>query len=67
MIDPPRDYSVYDMSWAGPSASLIATMADLNRFYGADSASTVCCLPEVSSESRLLAQMQREFPASVRD
>ena len=34
MIDPPRDYSIYDMSWVGPSASLISTMADLNRFYG---------------------------------
>jgi D-alanyl-D-alanine carboxypeptidase len=22
MIDPPRDYSVYDMSWVGPAASL---------------------------------------------
>ncbi|WP_327087208.1 beta-lactamase family protein [Nonomuraea sp. NBC_01738] len=34
MIDPPRDYSVYDMSYAGPSASLTSTVADLNRFYG---------------------------------
>jgi D-alanyl-D-alanine carboxypeptidase len=34
MIDPPRDYSVYDMSWVGPAASLISTVADLNRFYG---------------------------------
>ncbi|MEV6957398.1 serine hydrolase domain-containing protein [Streptomyces sp. NPDC051183] len=34
MIDPPRDYSVFDMSWAGPSASLISTVTDLNRFYG---------------------------------
>ncbi|WP_406859383.1 serine hydrolase domain-containing protein [Streptomyces sp. HUAS MG47] len=33
MIDPPRDYSVYDMSWVGPSASLVSTVADLNRFY----------------------------------
>ncbi|MFK8906835.1 serine hydrolase domain-containing protein [Streptomyces sp. YS-3] len=33
MIDPPRDYSVYDMSWVGPSASLISTVSDLNRFY----------------------------------
>ncbi|MBZ4323294.1 serine hydrolase domain-containing protein [Streptomyces huiliensis] len=33
MIDPPRDYSVYDMSWVGPAASLISTVADLNRFY----------------------------------
>ncbi|MFM9441356.1 serine hydrolase domain-containing protein [Streptomyces acidiscabies] len=34
MIDPPRDYSVFDMSWVGPSASLTSTVSDLNRFYG---------------------------------
>ncbi|MFI0420657.1 serine hydrolase domain-containing protein [Spongiactinospora sp. 9N601] len=34
MIDPPRDYSVFDMSYAGPAASLTSTVADLNRFYG---------------------------------
>ncbi|HEX5404123.1 MAG TPA: serine hydrolase domain-containing protein [Pseudonocardiaceae bacterium] len=34
MVDPPRDYSVYDMSWVGPAASLISTVADLNRFFG---------------------------------
>ncbi|HEY3467390.1 MAG TPA: serine hydrolase domain-containing protein, partial [Amycolatopsis sp.] len=34
MIDPPRDYSDFDMSWVGPSASLISTVADLNRFFG---------------------------------
>ncbi|WP_226899570.1 serine hydrolase domain-containing protein [Nonomuraea phyllanthi] len=34
MIDPPRDYSVFDMSWVGPAASLISTVADLNRFFG---------------------------------
>ncbi|GIG70575.1 serine hydrolase domain-containing protein [Phytomonospora endophytica] len=33
MIDPPRDFSVFDMSWVGPSASLISTVADLNRFF----------------------------------
>ena len=32
MIDPPRDYSVYDMSWVGPAASLVTAVADLNRF-----------------------------------
>jgi D-alanyl-D-alanine carboxypeptidase len=35
MIDPPRDYSVFDMSWVGPAASLISTVTDLNRFYRA--------------------------------
>jgi D-alanyl-D-alanine carboxypeptidase len=34
MIDPPRDYTVFDISLAGPAASLISTVADLNRFYG---------------------------------
>ncbi|AZS82909.1 class A beta-lactamase-related serine hydrolase [Streptomyces griseoviridis] len=34
MIDPPRDYSVYDMSWVGAAAALTSTVADLNRFLG---------------------------------
>ncbi|MGW4853840.1 serine hydrolase domain-containing protein [Streptomyces sp. NPDC004288] len=33
LIEPPRDYSVYDMSWVGTGAALVSTMADLNRFY----------------------------------
>ncbi|MFF1497647.1 serine hydrolase domain-containing protein [Streptomyces sp. NPDC058304] len=52
MIDPPRDYSVYDMSWVGPSASLISTVTDLNRFYG------MLLAGEIVSPSSL-AQMQR--------
>ncbi len=52
MIDPPRDYSVYDMSWVGPAASLISTVADLNRFYG------LLLAGEIVSRSSL-AQMQR--------
>ncbi|MFI0733681.1 serine hydrolase domain-containing protein [Streptomyces sp. NPDC021225] len=55
MIDPPRDYSVYDMSWVGPSASLISTVSDLNRFYGMLLAGKI-----VSPSS--LAQMQRTVP-----
>ncbi|MDV5143092.1 serine hydrolase domain-containing protein [Streptomyces sp. SBC-4] len=54
MIDPPRDYSVYDMSWAIP-ASLISTVADLNRFYG------MLLAGEIVSPSSL-AQMQRTGP-----
>ena len=27
------DYTTYDMSRVGPAASLISTVADLNRFY----------------------------------
>ncbi|MFE0378882.1 serine hydrolase domain-containing protein [Streptomyces inhibens] len=55
MIDPPRDYSVYDMSWVGPTASLISTVTDLNRFF--------CRLlaGEIVSPSSL-AQMQRTVP-----
>lgn len=34
MISPPGDFSVFDMSWVGPAAALVSTMADLNRFYG---------------------------------
>src|SRR4051794_10300956 len=55
MIDPPRDYSVYDMSWVGPSASLISTMADLNRFYGLLLAGGIV-------SRQLLAQMQQTVP-----
>ncbi|MFE9339942.1 serine hydrolase domain-containing protein [Streptomyces sp. NPDC007063] len=55
MIDPPRDYSVYDMSWVGPAASLISTVADLNRFYG------MLLAGEIVSPSSL-AQMQRTVP-----
>ncbi|MFE8958686.1 serine hydrolase domain-containing protein [Streptomyces iakyrus] len=55
MIDPPRDYSVYDMSWVGPSASLISTVTDLNRFY------RVLLAGEIVSPSSL-AQMQRTVP-----
>jgi D-alanyl-D-alanine carboxypeptidase len=55
MINPPRDYSVYDMSWAGPAASLISTVADLNSFYG------LLLAGEIVSMSSL-AQMQRTVP-----
>ncbi|TDD25793.1 class A beta-lactamase-related serine hydrolase [Nonomuraea diastatica] len=33
LIDPPRDYSVYDMSWASTAGAVVSTMDDLNRFY----------------------------------
>ncbi|GAA4615052.1 serine hydrolase domain-containing protein [Actinoallomurus liliacearum] len=55
MIDPPRDYSVFDMSWVGPAASLISTVADLNRFFG------MLLAGEIVSRSSL-AQMQRTVP-----
>lgn len=34
-FDPPRDFSVYNMSWAGTAGALVSTMPDLNRFYRA--------------------------------
>lgn len=33
LLDPPQDFSVFDMSWVGVSASLVSTVADLNRFF----------------------------------
>ncbi|MEU8888648.1 serine hydrolase domain-containing protein [Streptomyces sp. NPDC048442] len=55
MIDPPRDYSVFDMSWVGPAASLISTVSDLNRFF------RLLLAGEIVSPSSL-AQMQRTVP-----
>ncbi|MFJ4776431.1 serine hydrolase domain-containing protein [Streptomyces sp. NPDC088762] len=55
MIDPPRDYSVFDMSWTGLAGSLISTVTDLNRFFG------MLLAGEIVSPSSL-AQMQRTVP-----
>ncbi|MGV9287452.1 serine hydrolase domain-containing protein [Streptomyces sp. NPDC003719] len=55
MIDPPRDHSVFDMSWVGPAGSLISTVSDLNRFYGLLLAGKI-----VGPAS--LAQMRRTVP-----
>ncbi|MFE3179481.1 serine hydrolase domain-containing protein [Streptomyces violascens] len=33
LIDPPRDYSVYDMSWGGTAGALVSTTGDLDDFY----------------------------------
>lgn len=55
MFDPPRDFSVYDMSWVGPAASLISTVADLNRFFGLLLAGEIV-------EPSSLAQMRRTVP-----
>ncbi|MFD3698331.1 serine hydrolase domain-containing protein [Streptomyces sp. NPDC058646] len=35
VIDPPRDYSVYNMTWAGTAGALVSTPQDLNAFYRA--------------------------------
>ncbi|MFE9727077.1 serine hydrolase domain-containing protein [Streptomyces sp. NPDC005794] len=32
-IEPARDYSVYNMSWAGTAGAMVSTMNDLNDFY----------------------------------
>ncbi|WP_327158832.1 serine hydrolase domain-containing protein [Streptomyces tubercidicus] len=34
-FNPPRDFSVYNASWAGTAGSLVSTMPDLNHFYRA--------------------------------
>lgn len=34
-FDPPRDFSVYDMSWVTTAGAVVSTMDDLNRFYRA--------------------------------
>lgn len=33
LIDPPRDYSVYDMSWAYTAGAVVSMTDDLNQFY----------------------------------
>jgi D-alanyl-D-alanine carboxypeptidase len=60
VIDPPRDYSVYNMSWTGTGAALVSTMEDLNRFYGKLLDGRI-----VSRSS--LAQMQRTIPVIALD
>ncbi|MBA0053819.1 class A beta-lactamase-related serine hydrolase [Streptomyces sp. AJS327] len=54
-LDPPRDFSVYDMSWVGPAASLISTVADLNRFF------RLLMAGEIVSPASL-AEMRRTVP-----
>ncbi|WP_420750535.1 serine hydrolase domain-containing protein [Rhodococcus sp. O3] len=55
MNPPLSDYSVFDMSWVGPAASLISTTADLNRFFAALLAGDIIG-PE------MLTQMQQTVP-----
>ncbi|WP_328223637.1 serine hydrolase domain-containing protein [Streptomyces sp. NBC_00310] len=58
IIDPPRDYSVYDMSWAYTAGAIVSTTDDLNRFYH-----TLLTGGLVSRAS--LAEMQRTVPVEV--
>ena len=55
MNQPLSDYSVFDMSWVGPAASLISTTADLNRFFAALLAGDILG-PD------MLTQMQQTVP-----
>ncbi|MFF2304244.1 serine hydrolase domain-containing protein [Streptomyces sp. NPDC058128] len=60
LLEPPRDYSVYNMSWTGTGAALVSTMDDLNRFYARLLDGGI-----VSRSS--LAQMQRTVPVRALD
>ncbi|MCX4982637.1 serine hydrolase [Streptomyces sp. NBC_00572] len=60
LLDPPRDYSVYNMSWTGTGAGLVATMEDLNRFYAELLGGRI-----VGRAS--LAEMQRTIPVRALD
>ncbi|MFF5761338.1 serine hydrolase domain-containing protein [Streptomyces tanashiensis] len=60
LIDPPRDYSVYDMSWVGTGAALVSTMEDLNRFYA------LLLDGRIVGRSSL-AEMQRTVPVRALD
>ncbi|MEV8536846.1 serine hydrolase domain-containing protein [Streptomyces sp. NPDC051211] len=59
-MDPPRDYSVYNMSWVMMGAGLVSTMEDLNRFYGK-------LLDGKIVNRSSLAQMQRTIPVIALD
>ncbi|WP_068894413.1 serine hydrolase domain-containing protein [Planomonospora sphaerica] len=54
-FDPPRDYSVYNMSWGWTSAAVVSTMEDLNRFFR-------LLLRGELLDAALLAEMQKTVP-----
>ncbi|MFE7654388.1 serine hydrolase domain-containing protein [Streptomyces bottropensis] len=58
LIDPPRDYSVYDMSWASTAGAIVSTTDDLNRFYR-------LLLTGHLVGRASLAEMQRTVPVEV--
>ncbi|MBT2542753.1 beta-lactamase family protein [Streptomyces sp. ISL-44] len=60
VIDPPRDYSVYNASWTGTGAALVSTMEDLNRFYAR-------LLDGGIVNRSSLTQMQRTLPVRALD
>jgi D-alanyl-D-alanine carboxypeptidase len=55
MLEPPRDFSVFDMSWVGVSAALVSTMSELNDFFGR-------LLTGQIVEPATLAEMKRTGP-----
>jgi D-alanyl-D-alanine carboxypeptidase len=60
LIDPPRDYSLYNMSWAGTAGAVVSTMDDLNRFYRALLGGRLLAPAQ-------LAQMQTTVPVTDTD
>ncbi|MEO3789165.1 serine hydrolase domain-containing protein [Nonomuraea sp. B10E15] len=58
LIDPPRDYSVYDMSYVRTAGDVVSTMDDLNRFYRE-------LLRGRLIGAEQLAEMQKTVPVSV--
>lgn len=60
LVDPPRDYSVDNMSWVMTGAGLVSTVADLNTFYGK-------LLGGEIVRPSSLAQMQRTGPVIALD
>ncbi|WP_243726087.1 serine hydrolase domain-containing protein [Actinomadura rubrisoli] len=59
-INPPRDYSTYNMSWAWTAGALVSTMDDLNRFYRT-------LLTGGLLERASLAEMEHTVPAKDAD
>ncbi|MFD0691766.1 serine hydrolase domain-containing protein [Actinomadura fibrosa] len=59
-VNPPRDYSDFDMSWAGTAGALVSTMDDLNAFYRR-------LLTGGLIGRASLAEMQRTVPAKDAD
>ncbi|GII60243.1 hydrolase [Sphaerisporangium krabiense] len=57
LIDPPRDYSVYDGSWYSTAGAVVSTMSDLNTFYRT-------LLSGHLLGQRELAEMQRTVPVT---
>jgi D-alanyl-D-alanine carboxypeptidase len=57
VFDPPKDFSVYNMSWASTAGSLVSTMDDLDRFYRALLGGRIV-------DRAGLAQMQRTVPTT---